>query len=536
MTNVSRDRVKTQLDRILASSEFVAGKRLSQFLRYVVGQSLNGRSERIKQYTVAVEALGYGVDFNPQTNPTVRILARRLRRALDQYYHAQGIKDPIRIDIPKGSYIPIIIENNAASEVRGSAESTSTVSEQTPLDASNPAIAVIEFDCLNNKDAFEYVATGLTEEIIISLTRFPEFMVVGPLSRSVVRSHELDTRGIGQKYGVRFILDGSLRTQDQMLRLTVRLADAVSGQQLWGDVLGYGLQNGSIMEFENDVVGQVAATIADNYGFIPRILMKETMTRRNDSPDTYEAVLYYYHHFRVLTQESYVNAMNALEKAVRHNPEHALATAALGDLVASTYLYGYDDAESILVRAEALGRKAVALDPNCQPAHFTMALVHFLKFQRTLFLDEVEQALRLNPNNANYLAVVSLHMAMVGEWKRAMEFMDKAMRLNPHHPGWYHIVAYMNYYRQGRYDLALIEARRFNTPGFFWDPLIRAAVLGQLDRRAEGRQAADELLALVPDFTSCGQSLIRRLTYLDEHVDMLVYGLRKAGLETQNEV
>jgi hypothetical protein len=108
--------------------------------------------------------------------------------------------------------------------------------------------------------------------------------------------------------------------------------------------------------------------------------------------------------------------------------------------------------------------------------------------------------------------------------------MGKAMHLNPHHPGWCQIVAFMNYYRQGEYDLALIEARRFNTPGFFWDPLIRAAVLGQLDRRADAGKAVDELLTLVPDFKRRGKSLIRRLAYLDEHVDMLRDGLCKAGL------
>jgi len=163
-------------------------------------------------------------------------------------------------------------------------------------------------------------------------------------------------------------------------------------------------------------------------------------------------------------------------------------------------------------------------------ARFTMAFIHFLKFQRSLFLDEAEQCLQLNPNNAHFIAVVSLHVAMVGEWDRAMKLMGQAMRLNPHHPGWYHIVAFMNYYRQGEYDLALIEARRFNTPDFFWDPLIRAAVLGQLDRRAEAEKAVDELLALMPDFNLRGQTLIRRLAYLDEHVEILWDGLCKAGM------
>ena len=151
-----------------------------------------------------------------------------------------------------------------------------------------------------------------------------------------------------------------------------------------------------------------------------------------------------------------------------------------------------------------------------------------------MFLEEVKQAIQLIPNNANYLAAASLHMAMVGEWERANQLMGMAMRLNPHHPGWYYIVAFMNYYRQGEYEPALVEARRFNTPDFFWDPLIRAAVLGQLDRQVEARRAVDELLALIPDFKHRGPDLIRRLAYLDEHVGILLEGLKKAGLETQD--
>ena len=174
--------------------------------------------------------------------------------------------------------------------------------------------------------------------------------------------------------------------------------------------------------------------------------------------------------------------------------------------------------------------KAVALDPNCQQARFTMALIHFLKFQRALFLEEIERALQLNPNNANVNAVASLHVAMVGEWKRAIKLMEKAMRLNPHYPGWYHIVAFLNYYRQAKYDRALVEARRFNTPDFFWDPLIRTSVLGQLGQRAEAKKAGGELLAQVPDFEVRGRSLIRRMVFTKEFAEMLLAGLHKAGL------
>jgi tetratricopeptide (TPR) repeat protein len=286
-----------------------------------------------------------------------------------------------------------------------------------------------------------------------------------------------------------------------------------------------------MMAFQDDLVGQLVAVIADSYGIIPRTLTKEFFGRDATHVDTYEAVLYYYHYFRVLTEESYVNAMNALERSVQQNPDHALATAALGDLLASTFMFGYDEDPSNLARAEVLARKAVTLDPNCQIVRFTMAFIHFLKFDRSLFLDEARQALSLNPNNAHFIAVLSLHFGMVGEWKLAMELIRKAMRLNPHHPGWCHILAFMNYYRQGMYDLAWIEAQRFNTPDFFWDPLIRAAVLGKLGRRSDAQHAAGQLFDLKPDFILRGPDLIRRLTFLDEHVAMLLEGLREAALE-----
>ena len=85
MSSFPPDKIKAQLKRILATPELITRKKVSQFLRYVVEQSLNGQSGSIKQYTIAVEALGYGADFDPTATPSVRIVARRLRRALEQY-------------------------------------------------------------------------------------------------------------------------------------------------------------------------------------------------------------------------------------------------------------------------------------------------------------------------------------------------------------------------------------------------------------------------------------------------------------------
>jgi tetratricopeptide (TPR) repeat protein len=230
-------------------------------------------------------------------------------------------------------------------------------------------------------------------------------------------------------------------------------------------------------------------------------------------------------------QQSPAEAYQALQKTLERNPENAMAAGMLGDLILGIYQHGYDDDKSLLDQAEGLARNAIAVDPNCQPVRITMALVHFLRGRRNQFIVEAEKSIELNPNHALNSAGIGLHLYMAGKRERGVALMERARRLNPHHPGWYHLVPYIEAYREGDYETALIEARRFNIPAFHFDPMIRAAVLGQLGRQEEAKEAIDELQTLVPDFDTRGRSLIQRFAYSDENVDMLLEGLQKAGLE-----
>ena len=98
--------VRAELERLLASPAFTASDRLRSFLRFVVDEALAGRASRIKAFTVAVEVFGRGDGFDPQTDPVVRLEAGRLRRALEHYYLVAGQTDPVRIEIPRGGYVP----------------------------------------------------------------------------------------------------------------------------------------------------------------------------------------------------------------------------------------------------------------------------------------------------------------------------------------------------------------------------------------------------------------------------------------------
>jgi adenylate cyclase len=526
--------IRNQLDRILLSQDFQASERLADFLRFVIEETLAGRGDQINQQTVGIKGLGYAANFDPQTNPSVRIQARRMRRALEGYYFTQGTEDPLLIEIPKGGYVPVFTPNQGANQ-RPSAPQTSKIKPEPIESGQNlqevPSIAILPFEYLGNGDEHAFLASGITEELVIALTRFPDLKVIGPLKRNILEESNLGPRGIGQAYAVRFILDGTVRLRAGSLRITAKLTDTLNGHQLWGQTHDYDLETSSIQQIDDDVVGLVAATIADSYGVIPRAMMKESIAQRGDSLSDYEAILRFYHSFYVLTEQAHSEAFHALQDTLERNPENATAAGMLGDLIASIYQYGYDDDEGLVDQSEELARKAIALDPNCQSTRFTMALVHFLRGQRAQFIAEAEKCIQLNPNHALNSAGMGLHLYMAGERERGVALMDKVKRLNPHHPGWYHLVPYMEAYREGDYEAALIEANRFNIPAFHFDPLIRAAVLGQLDRQEEAQEVIDELLALVPDFETRGRSLIQRFAYLDEHVNMIWDGLRKAGFE-----
>ena len=96
--------IRAQLERILASRCFEQAARSSSFLRFVVEQTLAGHGERLKGYTIAVEVFGRPADFDAQSDPLVRVEAGRLRRRLIEYYADEGRHDPVRLELPRGSY------------------------------------------------------------------------------------------------------------------------------------------------------------------------------------------------------------------------------------------------------------------------------------------------------------------------------------------------------------------------------------------------------------------------------------------------
>ena len=115
LTEVS---IRQQLEKILTSPQFVNSPKRQNFLRFIVEKTLAGESADIKGYTVATQVLGRKADFDPNLDPIVRILAGRLRRALEQDYQGQGESDAVLIDVPRGAYVPVFRSVSPGEEWR----------------------------------------------------------------------------------------------------------------------------------------------------------------------------------------------------------------------------------------------------------------------------------------------------------------------------------------------------------------------------------------------------------------------------------
>jgi len=520
------EKIRSSLSAILASSEFSGKEKNCTLLKFLVEETLAGRADHLKQYTIGTAILNRPPDFNPDLDPIVRILAGRLRRSLNTYYEQEGRENPIRIEIPKGSYIPIFIDTRI--DETDDNESKSVILEAG--DSIRPVIAVQPLRNLTGDPGQAYFARGFTQELIIELSRYEDFQVI----ISDESSGEADRNQIhdaGSADGAHFIISGSVRKAEKTIKISIQLVDPASGEYIWGEQFRRDLTAANLLTIQEEIVYEIITNIAGEYGLIPRRLYHEG--RKKPLPDlqTYDAILRFYHYQSNLTPETYRAAFQALEQAVDRDPECGIACAMLADLFQNAYAFDLPGGENDLARAGELIRRAVEAEPANQLVRIISALRYFHLNQRAEFLQEMSKAEALNPRSPLRLGGIGYFLALYSEWDKGMRLLDAAMKMNANYPVWYHGVTCAFYYRQKKYKEAYAEALQYDLPGFFWAPVLRGACLGQLQQYEEAREQISQLLELKPDFPQKAQPLIQRYIKEEPLVDHIIQGLQNAGLE-----
>ena len=520
--------VQEQLHRILASADFKSTNQLSRFLRFVVEETLAGRSDKIKAYTIAIDVLGKNSSFDPQTDATVRILAGRLRARLDQYYSRVGKHDPLRITIPKGCYIPVFqpLENDNG---RGNGLLTQGTDPVAAED--KPSIAVLPFVNLSGEPNEDYFAQGLTEQLILALGDYEGLTVLPRYATMHYQGHGQDISHTGQSLGIRFVMEGSVRNVGQTIRVNVYLSDALMNRQIWTRAYQRTLTLHNLLAVQDEIAQNVTIRIGDLYGgVIPRIVGKEKQANaRFESLTAYTASMRFMHFFSELSPEHFSAALQGMERALEVEPDNPELLAMLSTLCRAGYGLGFSAAANPLPRAMQLARKAVSLDPHSQQARIALAGAYQLARNIRGMVRESEIVLSLKPFGTLY-ATAAWNIALAGQWQRGLAILQEQMEAMQYYPGWFHIPVFLNHYRRFEYEAALMEAHKMTTPTLFIDPLQRAAALGQLGQPDRSRRAIAELLELHSKFPEDPRRYLNWLIPFDDLVDHLLEGLEKAGL------
>lgn len=557
---LSAEDIRAQLERIVTSSEFPSGGRGAAFLTYVVEETLAGRADRIKGYSIAISVFKRNESFT-QEDPVVRIEAGRLRRVLERYYLVAGSEDPIRIDIPKGGYVPTIAWNRPSPDARvaetvefnPTERPKGVISQRSfsllasavvalltilwwlhvPLftsdretDATEPALVVEPFSNLGDSEIAERYARGLTEELLTALPRFKEIKVIGQGTSKVV----------GTGMDARFMVGGGVRVSENLVRITARLLDTRTGEILWSQIYEDDISTRDLFATQSDVAGKIAASVAQPYGIIARAGAAEPPS---DDLGAQACMSGFYTYRAELSAERHAQVRDCLEKAVTRQPHFPTAWAMLSLIYLDEGRFKFNTRSGPTTPTERsleAARRAVRQDVNNTRGQQALMTALFFSNQVAEALKVGEQALKINPNDTELLGEFGTRVAMSGQWRRGADLLDRAMALNPAAGGYYHgmraLAAYMLY----EDDLALAEIRKADLQKFPLYHAVAAVIYINAGLTDDARREAELFNRLRPDFIPNIVAELKSRNYQPADRARLIADIRKAGLPALDEL
>lgn len=541
--DISADAIRKELARILDSPEFQNKPMLCGFLHHVVEETLAGRAREIRGYAIATRVFRRKKDFDPTIDPIVRIQAGRLRKTLESYYAGSGRQDPLKIEIGKGNYIPSfskIVPEDLQTPHFGPLPITPKKCETAPpLSGLSPcffhdfpSIAVLPLVNLTNDASVEFVTKGLTEDLISELVRCRCLQV--NVSHCAVYPGEEPggPRQAGREAAPRFLLGGSIRKEKDTIKFTLRLIDADTLMQIWGEQYKYRFEPEKVMRMQEEIARKVTGKIGGFFGAIAQKLSKESRSGPLPGLEACSVFTRFSQYLFDLSPQAYTRAMEALQRTRSFDPESAVSLSLPAFLHANEFAFLRPENTEVIEKALALARQGVSAEPENQIARALLSYVLFVSGNRELFFQEVEQALLLNPTLPDVSALLGWSLALYGQWDRGLALLEEGSRLNPYRPGWFHLAPYLNYFRQHRFQEAYREAEKMTPPHLFWASLARSAALGRLGKENEAGSALEALLRIRPDFPALGRKITGFFLKDPDLASTFWEGLQKAGLQT----
>ena len=411
------------------------------------------------------------------------------------------------------------------SEVAGAAMAAtrrpaSQPAGQPPPDT--PSVAVLPFASLGGEQSDSWFADGLTEDIILNLSKFKNLFVIARNSSFLFKAGSMPPQEAARELGVRYVARGSVRRAAARVRIAIELIDAGSGRTIWGE--RYDRDIDDIFAIQDEVTEAIVAATA--------VLIEAQERKRSAQTAPSDLAAYGYvlrgqqYIFRYTRQDNR-EAQTLYERALARDRDYARASAAISRTMNIDWRYSWaKDAEHALDTALTFAQRAVELDPTDARGFGELGFVHLYRKEHDAAIGAYRRALMLNPNDADLLSDYADALAHSGDNEAAIGNLQQAMRLNPYFPDQYLWHLGGAYYNLKQYDAVIETLNKMNNPTEGQRMLAASyAQLGQMDlardmaarhREAHPNFSLDRWTKVQPD-------------RLEEDTQHFVEGLKKAG-------
>jgi len=378
--------------------------------------------------------------------------------------------------------------------------------DQTPAEAapelatSRPSIAVLPFDNMGGVPDQDYFSDGITDDLITSLAKYPDLLVISRDSTFVYKHKPLDIALIAAKLNVRYVLHGSVRRVDQQVRINAQLIETSNGSLLWAET--YDGKMDDIFALQDSITKNILSALAPR---LTRAGSMEPQLRRTTNSQAYNNLLIGRQHFYLFYNKvENRKAREYFQIATRLDPDFALAYAMLAWTYAFDAMNGWsEDREASLLRARELATRAIDLEQALPVAYFVRGLSYRERGEYVKALVEAQKAIEYDPNYANAYILLASLLYYAGRPEEGLRRIQKAMQINPHHPYNYTFHLGQAYYILGRYQEAINAFQQgvASNPAAERLHVWLAAAYAQLGETDSAEWETQQVLTLNPDFS-----------------------------------
>ncbi|MBI1847798.1 MAG: hypothetical protein HY294_01945 [Candidatus Rokubacteria bacterium] len=364
-----------------------------------------------------------------------------------------------------------------------------------------PSIAVLPFDNMSGDPEQQHFADGIAEDIITALARFRQFHVTARNSSFTYKGQAVDIKKVGRELGVRYVLEGSVRKAADRIRITAQLIDADSGNHVWADRYDGRLEN--IFDLQDEITNTIAAAVTPAFAIAE---LQRVSRKHPQNLDAWELTLRAGQSFALAGPADIAEARELATRALLLDGRNTAALAMLAFCHVSEGWWAYSPSPLASI-AEGIKAARLALQEDNSDAD-SLASLGWGLFAARQFdegLDVLRQAVALNPNLANGFARYSSALAFCGDYEKAAEAFDRAIRLSPRDPrlgNWLAQVA-VGPFVAGRYQEGIGYGRRAvqSNPSFMGAHRVLAANLSAAGELEEARREVAEMRRIVPGVT-----------------------------------